>query len=117
MKYQLLLEEIGLLGLAIYGLYAQPLEFAWWAWALLFLLPDVGMLGYLVNTEVGAVTYNLVHHRLMAVALLALGYYLQQPYFILAGWIVLGHASMDRTLGYGLKFPDSFKHTHLGGCR
>jgi len=28
--------------------------------------------------------------------------------------IMLGHASLDRILGYGLKHLDSFNNTHLG---
>jgi hypothetical protein len=27
---------------------------------------------------------------------------------------LLGHSSFDRVLGYGLKYDDDFKHTHLG---
>lgn len=27
---------------------------------------------------------------------------------------MLAHSSLDRVLGYGLKYPDSFSHTHLG---
>jgi hypothetical protein len=33
---------------------------------------------------------------------------------MLAGTILLGHSSLDRVLGYGLKYPDSFQNTHLG---
>jgi len=114
MKYLLQLEQAGLLAIAIFGLYSQPLQFSWWVWILLFLLPDIGMIGYLINTEVGAVTYNLLHQQFIGAAVLAIGYFMNQPYLMLAGLILLGHSSFDRTLGYGLKFPDSFKHTHLG---
>ena len=34
--------------------------------------------------------------------------------FYIAAIILYGHASMDRIFGYGLKFNDSFHHTHLG---
>jgi hypothetical protein len=33
-------------------------------------------------------------------------------YSIALIWFV--HIGMDRALGYGLKYRDSFKHTHLG---
>lgn len=114
MRYLLQLEQAGLFGLAIFGLYLQPLSFPWWVWILLFLLPDVGMIGYAINTQVGALTYNLLHHQFTGAAVLGIGYFTNQPYLVLAGLVLLGHASFDRTLGYGLKFPDSFKHTHLG---
>lgn len=114
MKNILRLEEIGFCSLAIFGLYTQSLHFSWWVWILLFLAPDIGMLGYIISTKAGAVTYNLFHHRFFGVAVLAVGYFIAHPYLLLAGLIILGHSSFDRILGYGLKFPDSFKHTHLG---
>jgi hypothetical protein len=97
----------------------------WWAYLLLVLGPDIGMLGYLVNTRVGAVTYNLLHHKGIAllVAAIALGsdfmtLALATPdvshVLLLTAIILFGHASMDRMFGYGLKFGDHFQHTHLG---
>ena len=114
MKYIIQIEELGLLSIAFFGLYLQPLQFSWWVWILLFLLPDIGMIGYLINPEIGAITYNLLHHRFIGVAVLAIGYFTHNPYMVLAGLIILGHSSFDRALGYGLKFSDNFKHTHLG---
>lgn len=114
MKNIIQLEELGLFALALFGLYLQPLEFPWWIWLILFLLPDLGMIGYIINPEIGAITYNLLHHRFIGVVVLALGYFTHNPYLILAGLILLGHSSFDRALGYGLKFPDNFKHTNLG---
>ena len=32
---------------------------------------------------------------------------------MLAGTVLLGHSAFDRVLGYGLKYPDAFKHTHF----
>ena len=114
MKYSIQLEEAGLCAIAVFGLYLQPLEFSWWIWIILFLLPDVGILGYAVNPGVGAITYNFLHLRIVGAAVLAYGYFTNSPYLTLAGLIVLGHSSFDRVLGYGLKYPDNFKHTHLG---
>ena len=99
-------------GLSIY-LFNQ-LDFAWWWYLALILTPDIGMLGYLINTRVGATTYNLFHHKGVAVILLVLGWYLQFEALSLTGIILFGHASLDRIMGYGLKYPDSFKNTHLG---
>ena len=33
----------------------------WWLFAVLFLAPDLSMLGYLAGPRIGAVAYNLVH--------------------------------------------------------
>ncbi|MEO5584504.1 MAG: DUF4260 family protein [Flavobacteriales bacterium] len=32
----------------------------------------------------------------------------------MASVILYGHSCMDRVFGFGLKFGDSFQHTHLG---
>ena len=79
----------------------------------MILVPDVGMIGYLLNPKAGAWIYNLFHHRGIAILLYLLGVFAATPVLLLAGVILLGHASMDRLFGFGLKYPDSFHHTHL----
>ena len=37
-----------------------------------------------------------------------------EPLLLALGLVWLAHIGMDRVLGYGLKYNDSFKHTHLG---
>jgi hypothetical protein len=96
--------------------YALTLWFdfpAWWFWAWL-LVPDLSMLGYLVNTRWGAWAYNLVHHQFSAFLLAALGLGLDVPYLLFAGLLLWGHIGMDRLFGYGLKYEEGFKFTHLG---
>lgn len=88
--------------------------FAWWWFPVLILLPDIGMLGYLAGPKIGAMCYNVFHHKAIAVVLMLTGWMLLAPWATLAGIILFGHASMDRMLGFGLKYPDSFHHTHLG---
>jgi hypothetical protein len=106
------LEEFFLFLLSIF-LFSQ-LDYTWWWYPVLFLVPDIGMLGYLVNPQVGALTYNLLHHKAVAVTLYVVGALVGSQPLQLAGVIILGHSSLDRVFGYGLKYPDSFKHTHLG---
>ncbi len=112
MKNLLRLEEMLILGLAVYLFTGLP--YAWWWFPLLLLTPDLGMLGYLVGPRWGAFTYNLTHHKGLAIALFLLGVYAGAPTLQLIGSIVLGHSSLDRVFGYGLKHADSFHHTHLG---
>jgi hypothetical protein len=112
MQTLLKLEEVALFVLALY-LYSY-LPYAWWIYAVLFLAPDLGALGYLVNTRIGAMSYNLFHHRLIAVGCYLAGSVLAQPFLQFIGLLLFGHISFDRAVGYGLKYPDSFKHTHLG---
>lgn len=81
---------------------------------MLFLVPDIGMVGYVVGPRVGALTYNLTHHMGLATLIIIIGATQALPLVELAGIIMLGHSAFDRVLGYGLKYSDSFKHTHLG---
>lgn len=112
MKSVLKMEEMFLTLLAFYLFLA--LDYAWWWFFLLLLAPDVSMLGYLLGPKIGAWVYNLAHHRGVAVALFLLGGIGQAGWLQAIGLILLGHASLDRVFGYGLKYTDSFQHTHLG---
>jgi hypothetical protein len=89
--------------------------FSWWLFAALFLAPDILMLGYLANPRFGAALYNLAHTTLLPLAGLVLAYHFASPTLIAICLIWLAHIGFDRALGYGLKYPDAFKHTHLGG--
>jgi hypothetical protein len=112
MKTLLRVEELGLAFLAFY--LFMGLGYAWWWFFLLLLAPDLSMIGYLINSRVGAFTYNAVHHKAVPVIFFIVGGYLQLPLLEAAALITLGHSSLDRALGYGLKYGDSFQHTHLG---
>jgi len=91
-----------------------PIHFVWWIWIPIFLAPDLSMFGYLINNKIGAFTYNLFHHQLVAIVITGIGMLLQLPYVELTGLVLLGHSSLDRVMGYGLKFTTGFKFTHLG---
>ncbi len=112
MKNILKLEELAQLLLGIFAF--SMLDYSWWMFVALFLAPDIGMLGYLVNSKIGAFTYNIFHHKGIAIACAAMGYYLGSELWIFIGILLFSHAAFDRMLGYGLKFEDSFKNTHLG---
>jgi hypothetical protein len=94
---------------------------AWW-WAILaaFLVFDLSMLGYVRSTAAGATSYNLVHNYAFP-ALMGLTALVTQSSYpsastaagvLACAWAF--HVGVDRALGYGLKLPDSFGHTHLG---
>ncbi len=86
----------------------------WGIFALFLFAPDVSFLGYLAGPRAGAVVYNLVHTYVGPIACLVAGYCLSIPALTGAGLIWGAHIGMDRTLGYGLKYPDGFGFTHLG---
>ncbi|MGL2965092.1 DUF4260 domain-containing protein [Flavobacterium sp. XGLA_31] len=112
MKTTIQLEEAGLFLLGIF-MFSQ-LSFAWWWFLILILAPDVSMIGYVFGNKTGAVSYNLFHHRGIAVLIYLLGTITVNHGLQLIGIILLAHASMDRMLGYGLKYEKGFKYTHLG---
>jgi len=70
--------------------------------------------GYLMSPRLGAITYDFIHHKALGISILVLGVILISQPLQLAGLILFGHSSMDRSLGYGLKYSDSFQNTHLG---
>ena len=112
MKSVLKLEEVMLFLFGIV-LFAQ-LSYEWWWFPALILLPDIGMLGYLINERIGAITYNAFHHRGLAILIYLFGQYMHMPIVQLIGIILFAHTAMDRIFGYGLKYFKGFKYTHLG---
>ena len=97
MKNIIQLEELAMLGISIYALYF--LKAGWWVYPLLLLGPDISMLGYAAGNKTGAITYNLFHHKAIAICLFLSGFISQNYPFEIAGLILLGHSSMDRMLG------------------
>src|SRR5690606_30171103 len=112
MNNRLKLEELGQFLLSI--ILFNQLDYAWWVFPACILLPDLSMIGYLANPRTGAWLYNFFHHKLVAVTILILGILLNNSLLTLGGVILFGHSAMDRIFGYGLKFNDNFKNTHLG---
>ena len=106
------LEEAALFILSIY--LFSLLDYTWWWFPVLLLVPDLSILGYLAGNKAGAYIYNLFHHRALAIAVYLLGIYMESQAVQLAGVILFSHASMDRMFGYGLKYEKGFKFTHLG---
>jgi hypothetical protein len=115
MKNILLLEYIAGLLLSMY-LFSQ-LNYEWWVYAAVFFTPDISLVGYLLNTQVGAVSYNLFHHFGIAVLLYVFGALFHFPIVQMVGAVWMGHLFFDRIFGFGLKYPDNFKHTHLGDIK
>jgi Domain of unknown function (DUF4260) len=86
----------------------------WLAFVLLLLVPDVSMAGYLTGNRIGAAGYNLIHLYLLPAILASVGIVTDNKLILALALIWFAHINMDRVLGYGLKLPTGFKHTHLG---
>jgi len=95
------LEELTLVVLSFYLFLA--LEYAWWWFPILFFLPDLSLLGYAINPQVGRLTYNFIHHKALSVSLYLVGSFIQLPGMQLAGLVMFGHSSFDRVLGFELQ--------------
>ena len=86
----------------------------WWIFPVLLFVPDVFILGYLKNPRLGAFLYNVGHSYLAPTVTIFVGWRASSLLTMAIGIIWLGHVGLDRFLGYGLKYDDNFKTTHLG---
>jgi hypothetical protein len=59
-------------------LYAH-LHFSWLLFAVLFLAPDLFMVGFLANPKLGAAIYNLGHWLLLPLVVFAVGLAVGRP--------------------------------------
>lgn len=106
---------IRLEGLALFVLAALMYRDGGHSWILFvaaFLAPDLSFAAYLMGPRIGAWGYNAAH-TLVGPAI-ALVFALVTDASPIVGLIWAAHIGFDRTLGYGLKYPDDFGHTHLG---
>lgn len=103
-------------GLALFGATTAAffaLEAPLWLFLVLALAPDLSMLGYLAGPRIGSQLYNAFHTYTAPIVLGIAGLVLGVPPL---GWVALvwaAHIGIDRAIGYGLKYPTGFKHTHL----
>lgn len=109
-----------LLRLEGFAVFAVALTFYWHlslSWTLFWsciLLPDIALLGYLVTPRVGAVAYNFTHSKLLPSILILISMTGDNGLLLSLALIWFVHIGFDRLLGYGLKYPEGFKFTHLG---
>jgi Domain of unknown function (DUF4260) len=85
----------------------------WWLLVVLALAPDLSMIGYAAGPRVGAASYNVAHTYVLPLALGAVGTVTEGKAAVAVALIWLTHIGIDRTIGYGLKYPGGFKDTHL----
>jgi hypothetical protein len=112
MKTLIRLEELAQLLLAIYLFSLLP--FAWWLFPALILIPDVSLLGLLINKQIGAIAYNLIHHKAVGLGAYMLGSLLGIPLLTLVGVLLFGHSSFDRMVGLQLMEVRSQSNPALG---
>jgi Domain of unknown function (DUF4260) len=104
-------------GLAVFALALVVywhLSFSWVLFWSAVMLPDIALLGYLLNPRVGAVSYNLSHSKLLPCGLALASVTIGDVLLLALSLIWFVHIGIDRLFGYGLKYPEGFKMTHLG---
>jgi hypothetical protein len=84
-----------------------------WLFVVLALAPDISMVGYLAGSRIGSYAYNAFHTYTVPVVLGAAGIWLGIAPLLWIALVWTAHIGVDRAIGYGLKSPTGFKHTHL----
>ena len=87
---------------------------SWWL-AVLILVPDLAMMGYLAGTRIGAALYNIGHSQSAPILLALASLEWRHPLLLALALLWLAHIGPDRACAYGLKYDTDFKDTHLGG--
>jgi len=91
----------------------------WWLFAVLFLVPDLSLIGYLAreNQRFAASLYNAIHTY---AGPLAIGLAAWKAHSTVTGQVAviwIAHIAIDRLLGFGLKYAQGFKPTHIQNVR
>ncbi|WP_100374773.1 DUF4260 domain-containing protein [Bacillus sp. FJAT-45037] len=103
-------------GLAVFVLslyFYGNSQLSWVLFFVLLLVPDISMLGYLLNNKIGTKLYKFFHTYTIAIIVIFWGLLLSNQTALAIGLIWSAHIGMDRMIGYGLKYPTEFKDTHL----
>jgi Domain of unknown function (DUF4260) len=108
----LLHAEGGAVALAAVALYFYA-DYPWWLLVVLALAPDLSLGGYVAGQRVGSAIYNAAHTYVPPVVLGAVGVITGADLPVQLALIWITHIGIDRAIGYGLKYPTSFKETHL----
>jgi hypothetical protein len=111
---QIFLRLEGLAAVALSAVFYARTGASWWLFAALWLAPDLSMLGYLGGPKLGARIYNAIHSYVTPATLAVTALLLKSPALLPYALIWMNHIGVDRLLGYGLKYPEGFKFTHLG---
>jgi hypothetical protein len=108
----LLHAEGGAIAVAAVALYFSA-GYPWWLLAALALAPDISLAG----RRAGSALYNAAHTYVAPVILGAAGVVADADVAVQLALVWITHIGVDRAVGYGLKYPGSFKETHLQHVR
>ncbi len=80
----------------------------------LFFSFDMSIIGYAINTRVGAITYNAVHSFIGPSLLALFGLVTANTICIGYALIWFSHLGFDRMIGFGFMKPTQFGDSNLG---
>ncbi len=115
----LLLRLEALFVLCVALLCYSGLHGSWLLFAILFFVPDVSLLGYVVKASgrVAAMLYNFGHWYAVPLIVGLIAWKLHSLRGEQSAVIWIAHVAFDRSLGYGLKYPQVFRPTHIQSTR
>ncbi len=87
--------------------------FSLWIFLLFLLVPDISMLGYLIDKKIGSYVYNIGHSYIVPILITLFYLVIGENLLLEIALIWLAHISMDRTIGYGLKYTVGFDKTTI----
>jgi hypothetical protein len=105
------LEGLVLFGAAI-ALYVRE-DYSILLLVVLFLAPDLAFAGLAAGPRLGAISYDAAHTYVGPILLASVALIVEWSAGVQLGLIWLAHIGIDRALGYGLRYPDAFRDTHL----
>ncbi len=108
-----LLQAEALIEMALAVAVYRHLGGTWLMFAILFVVPDVSMAGYLANPRIGAALYNPGHTYIAPALLAVAGFLTATPLLYLVALIWTAHIGFDRMIGAGFKYATGFSATHL----
>jgi hypothetical protein len=115
----LLLRLEALLVLLIALICYSRLHGSWLLFLVLFLVPDVSLLGYLAegSGRFAATFYNAVHCYAVPLTVVLVAWRLHSLLGGRLAMIWVAHIALDRFIGFGLKYAQAAKPTHMQSVR
>ena len=94
--------------------FYQTMQYKWIWFAILFFVPDIAIMFYMINKRVGSICYNIIHtYSIPIIGILINSLFFKMDFINIISLTFIAHISMDRFIGFGLKYPDDFKVTHI----
>ncbi|WP_206711602.1 DUF4260 family protein [Peribacillus faecalis] len=66
-----------------------------------------------LDSKIGAVIYNIGHSFILPILMLLLYVFFLNDALLMIALIWFAHIFMDRLFGFGLKYQNDFKETHI----